>query len=415
MHYSNIDSHDISSIIHLNRSTSKYFRQIIRNPIIEILVFISSILFSSMQYDSKEELFAALNQEHRQNGYTLTIARSDLKQGTLTLKCDRGGVYRSRRNPADSDLIARRNTGTRLCDCKYSIKCRSTAEGKWIAGESIYQHNHQPSQDMSGHLSVRRLTEDSSQIISVLSTSGSAPKHIISALRITEPTQVVIRKDVYNARGKMRREVLAGRTPIQALLDDLHSANFQVHYQQDNDGCVSHLIFAHENSVQLTRRFHNVMIIDSTYKTNRFKMPLMSIVGVTCANSTFFSAFAFLRREQDEDYLWAMTKFKLMIGGVTPRVFVTDCEVALMNALSRCFPESPNLLCIWHINKNVLAKSKTLLQSSEESEHCVQLWSMLTYSSTVEEFEESWRALGIFGIESRLFQYLAGQWIPHKE
>lgn len=64
-----------------------------------------------MQYDSKEELFAALNQEHRQNGYTLTIARSDLKQGTLTFKCDRGGVYRSRRNPADSDLIARRNTG----------------------------------------------------------------------------------------------------------------------------------------------------------------------------------------------------------------------------------------------------------------------------------------------------------------
>ena len=37
-------------------------------------------------------------------------------------------------------------------------------------------------------------------------------------------------------------------------------------------------------------------------------------------------------------------------------VFVTDCELALMSAIASIFPNAANLLCIWHINKNILAQ-----------------------------------------------------------
>ena len=42
-------------------------------------------------------------------------------------------------------------------------------------------------------------------------------------------------------------------------------------------------------------------------------------------------------------------------------VFVTDREVAPINALKRIFPDAYNLLRIWHINKNVFANLKSSL------------------------------------------------------
>jgi MULE transposase domain len=35
--------------------------------------------------------------------------------------------------------------------------------------------------------------------------------------------------------------------------------------------------------------------------------------------------------------------------------FVTDRELALMNTIDNLFPSSGYILCIWHINMNILA------------------------------------------------------------
>ena len=37
---------------------------------------------------------------------------------------------------------------------------------------------------------------------------------------------------------------------------------------------------------------------------------------------------------------------------------ITDRELALINCLDSQFPESRHLLCQWHVNTNVLAKTK---------------------------------------------------------
>ena len=42
-------------------------------------------------------------------------------------------------------------------------------------------------------------------------------------------------------------------------------------------------------------------------------------------------------------------------------VFVTDREVAPINAVKRIFPDAYNLLRIWYINKNVFANLKSSL------------------------------------------------------
>ena len=44
-----------------------------------------------------------------------------------------------------------------------------------------------------------------------------------------------------------------------------------------------------------------------------------------------------------------------------PGVIVTDRDLSLMNTVKTVFPDATNLLCQFHIDKNVKAKCKTLI------------------------------------------------------
>ncbi|KAK5786211.1 hypothetical protein PVK06_040843 [Gossypium arboreum] len=71
--------------------------------------------------------------------------------------------------------------------------------------------------------------------------------------------------------------------------------------------------------------------VDETYKTNKYDLPFVQIVGVTSTNKTFSIAFAFIINEKEENYNWALTCLRLTLEEcMYPRVIVTDRELALM-------------------------------------------------------------------------------------
>ncbi|CAG8666746.1 18842_t:CDS:2, partial [Racocetra persica] len=208
------------------------------------------------------------------------------------------------------------------------------------------------SEDISGHPSSRRLNDDDQQKVQEMSTSG--------------------------------------RTPIQALLDELVEENIEYYYQYDQDRNLTHLFFAYPKSIILTKTYNSVLLMDCTYKTNKFKMPLFHVVGMTSFNTTFSSCFAFLKSEQEEDYKWALTCVFHIFGNIPkPQVIMTDHELALMNVIKTVFPESKNLLCIWHIEKNVLVNCRRYFQTDIEWSTFMKSWSTLIKSKTETDFENN--------------------------
>jgi len=89
-------------------------------------------------------------------------------------------------------------------------------------------------------------------------------------------------------------------------------------YETDLDGHITHLFFSKNSSIALSRYFSTVFIIDCTYKTNRFRMPLMNVVGITSCNQTFFSCFTFWKEEKEADYIWALKNFKALFNEWNP-------------------------------------------------------------------------------------------------
>ncbi|CAH1770883.1 10294_t:CDS:1, partial [Entrophospora sp. SA101] len=199
-------------------------------------------------------------------------------------------------------------------------------------------------------------------------------------------------RTIYNTLHSIREERLDGRTPIQALFDKLQESDFEFDYQHDHQNHITHLFFAHRISIALTRTYPVVLLLDCTYKTNRYRMPLLNVVGMTSFNTTFFSCFAFLKDEKEADYEWALTCISKIFNGMShPKVIVTDRELALMNAIGRIFPGAHHLLCIWHINKNILAKCKRHFATEEDWTEFIELWKAVTASITEQDFTTKWK------------------------
>ena len=74
-----------------------------------------------------------------------------------------------------------------------------------------------------------------------------------------------------------------------------------------------------------------------------------------------------MQKKEVEDYVWALTMFSKILGDeICPSVIVTDRELALMNAIRVVFPRPGNLLCVWHIEKNILVNYKLHLDKEED-------------------------------------------------
>ncbi|XP_052730513.1 uncharacterized protein LOC108324532 [Vigna angularis] len=83
-----------------------------------------------------------------------------------------------------------------------------------------------------------------------------------------------------------------------------------------------------------------------------------------------------------------------------PKVIVIDRDLALMNAIANVFPESYQMLCRFHILKNVKAKCKMLVHSTEVWEVLMDAW-----ENVMDCVDESLFAEYVNG-----FQYASSSW-----
>lgn len=77
--------------------------------------------------------------------------------------------------------------------------------------------------------------------------------------------------------------------------------------------------------------------MDCTYKTNKYKLPLLVIVGHTSLGITFYVGFAFLAKEKKADCLWvllALQGYLVEMNISSPNVIVTDRDLGLIAAAS---------------------------------------------------------------------------------
>ncbi|KAJ9549306.1 hypothetical protein OSB04_021849 [Centaurea solstitialis] len=343
---------------------------------------------ASSKFESCDDLLKNVRKFYYSKGYALSI-RASKKDKHVILQCDRGGSYRDTRRTSSE---RKKSTGSRLINCPFQIVGQKRSDGAWYFKVKDLTHNHEPSTDMSGHPSFRQLPSENINSVKEMSKAGIPPRQILSSMRQQNPNLPVISRTIYNLKRKFRRDNLGNRSMINALFEELVKGGFTYDISHNPDGRISRLFIAHPLSIKLAKVFSSTFVMDCTYKTNKYNMPLFDIIGVSCFNTSFYSGFVFLEKEDEENYIWALSTFKEIIGQDNqPCVIVSDRELALMNGIKNVFPATINLLCVWHIEKNVLANCKKYFGRAEEFDIFMSGWNNVVYSTTEALFEENWR------------------------
>jgi hypothetical protein len=323
-----------------------------------VLSFPDDSLPPEGEFESRDALVKWINSWAISRGYAFITGRSTKEKTgrtTVTYMCDRA------RSPPDSTKLRQRKTTSRRTGCEFSILAKESRDRtSWALthrpGEQFSVHNHEPSRHLSAHPAHRTIPEDDLNAITRLSNAGVAPRDIRTFMRQNSSTPAT-QQDIYNRLADIRRKAYEGQNTIHALANQLNEEGFWSQIQFTPDGRVTAVVFAHPESITHLQAYPDVVLLDCTYKTNKYGMPLLDIIGVDACQRSFCIAFAFLSNESEEDYLWALGRLKSLYENChiqPPSVILTDRCLACMNAAEACFPSATLLLCLWHANKAVL-------------------------------------------------------------
>lgn len=288
-------------------------------------------------YDSREALFVSINTWAATRGYAFIVRRSSKArsgQSTVTYACDRAC-----HPPASKER--QRKTTTRGTSCLFSVTAKESVDGGWIlkhrSDQRFSVHNHEPSQRPSAHPIHRQLSGGTSQLAS-LSNAGIAPKEIQTLVR--QSGSLATRQDIYNRIADVRRDACEGQSAIHALANQLDKEGFWSRIQFAPDGRVTAVLFAHPDSLAYLQAYPELLLLDCTYKTNKYGMPLLDMIGVDATQRSFCIAFAFLSGESEADYTWALERLKSLYeqcNAALPSVILTDRCLAVINTASALF------------------------------------------------------------------------------
>jgi len=372
------------------------------------------------RFPTPEDAQRAINAFAREHGYAVVVQHTyydkNRQRRRLVYACDRHGNKRA--SQARPGTKRRYNTATRRCGCPMIVNVtREREAGSWIVEHRGNEttHNHPPTLTPSSHPIHRRADRDAPAVKAIATDAeiGIRADQTLARLRAERPEMSITARDIYNERQRSVAATLGARSRIEHLVCLLRGPDYRSAVQLDGEGHLTHLFFAFKETLEIFAANHDVLVMDCTYKTNGFGMPLFNIIGVSGMNTTLHVAQVFMRGETEPDFLWALTELKKMLTELnipSPKVFIVDRDLALLNALERVFHQVPVLLCIWHIIKDVEkhARMRTFPQESDperstprapkwrdSAEHRTfcDTFVALLYASSEEEFDSSRKQL----------------------
>jgi hypothetical protein len=144
----------------------------------------------------------------------------------------------------------------------------------------------------------------------------------------------------------------------------------------------------------------------------------------------------FISDEQNDSYCFILRGLRkvyedLEILGGGPTTVLVDKDTAVINAPESVFPAANVLLCIWHINKNILSKAKFAIQHTlipiiaitdpgfldavnKRWKEMLTLWMKVVYAPSVAEKLGEWNAFKVQysgEIFSEILAYIEKEWL----
>jgi len=132
---------------------------------------------------------------------------------------------------------------------------------------------------------------------------------------------------------------------------------------------------------------NDIVCIDGTHGLNAYDFYLYSLVIIDEFGNGVPIAFCFSNLKSTLVYRTFFESIKTQVGGVTPRVFMSDSEIAFYNAWVAIMGAAKfKLLCLWHVFKNWMENSSKIT-NNHKRELIKKVLRTLCYETDPEKFE----------------------------
>ncbi|XP_010246752.1 PREDICTED: protein FAR1-RELATED SEQUENCE 5-like [Nelumbo nucifera] len=319
-----------------------------------------------MQFDTVDDAAKFYYDYAREIGFSVRKSHKEVYkecQVSQKLVCSAEGERHSIEN--------RRRAPKRLtrfnCNASFQVKL-DRITGKYVVTCFVRDHSHDllPSpSSMYLRLHGRVVNGDKAQV-AALRNAGDLHNHIDAVRRY--PISTV---DTDSVLLYLESKALEDRGYFYS-----HTVNKHGHLQN--------LLWMDSKSRFDYSCFGDVLIFDSTYKTNVYGKPLLIFLVMNNHHQTIIFAAALLADETEDSYMWMLDTFLRAMGGRKPISVVTDCDEEMQKAIKNLLPEARHRLCTWHISQNVTSHWAAIIGDFNNCMHMV---------GTPEQFEEAWNKM----------------------
>ena len=133
----------------------------------------------------------------------------------------------------------------------------------------------------------------------------------------------------------------------------LEDCEFFFDYQTNSEGRLVNLFWCDGQSRLDYQAFGDLLIFDSTYRTNKYIMPFVPFVGLNHHRSTTIFACAVVSHETTESFKWLLCTLLVAMYQKEPKSVITDGDHAMRRAIQQVLPNSIHRLCTWHVERNM--------------------------------------------------------------
>ncbi|XVF65608.1 hypothetical protein PTKIN_Ptkin09bG0262600 [Pterospermum kingtungense] len=272
-------------------------------------------------------------------------------------------------------------------------------DDQWTVTRLISEHNHDLATPSKRHLlrSARSLPTGKANVIDSMVSAGIRPTDVYSYMS-NEVCGVenigFTKRDCYNYVNKQKiimieagdGQSLLNHFKVRASEDPMFFYTVQV----DQENRVTNFFWRDSKSRIDYDCFGDVVVFDTTYRTNRYNLICAPFVGINNHRQTIMFGCAFLLDETADSFTWLFKSFLQSMGDKSPKTIMTDQDHAINKAIEEVFPTSCHRLCLWHISKNAPSHLGSLNANVEF--HALFHKCMQGCESEI-EFEETWKKM----------------------
>ncbi|CAN6317796.1 unnamed protein product [Urochloa humidicola] len=150
-----------------------------------------------------------------------------------------------------------------------------------------------------------------------------------------------------------RAEADAVLQELRRRTDEDDRENFH-RYELDADHRLRSLFWAGVDS-RLDYAFHgDVVVFDTTYRTNKYGAAFVPFVGLSRHRTPVVFGCGVLSDPSVDSYVWLLRSLKLSAaaqGRPPPKSVITDGGDAVAAAVRAVFPDSSHRICSWHVDR----------------------------------------------------------------